>query len=368
MTRSSRTAKIAALSVAVVAHGAMALALMHREETRMEGASGASEVRLGNAFEDLATGTIAPDAAERETERETPDRIEAAQPDTVARETPPDPVETQAPDAARPATAEPVEAEQPVATERTTAERVPASPPARPDPQTPAIPLTPEGALPLAASQAEATDRAEATPEAPAESVQPAQAPVQSAALAPRPEPLSATRAAPAERITGTTRDTTAPPVSKRPARRPESLETAEPRPAPKPARPARQTAQPSAPGNAAQNARAGQASGQEQAQARSSGSGGRAQEAGNAAASNYPGLVMRKLSRARKPNIRTRGTATVAFSIAANGRLSGARILSSSGSSRVDQAALQVVRSAAPFPRPPSGAQRNFSTQVIWR
>ncbi|MFP4405629.1 energy transducer TonB, partial [Rhodosalinus sp.] len=120
--------------------------------------------------------------------------------------------------------------------------------------------------------------------------------------------------------------------------------------------------------GNAEQNARAGQASGEAQAEAVSRGAGGPSRETGNAAASNYPGEVMRKLSRVRRPSVSARGAAVVTFRIAPGGALAGVSIARSSGSTRLDRAALAMVQRAAPFPPPPRGAQRSFSIEIAGR
>jgi periplasmic protein TonB len=90
--------------------------------------------------------------------------------------------------------------------------------------------------------------------------------------------------------------------------------------------------------------------------------------EAGNALASNYPGAVMRKINRTRKPRVGVQGTAIVGFEIAANGTLAGVQILQSSGESTIDQAALDHLRRAAPFPAPPAGAQRKFQVEYVSR
>ncbi len=92
------------------------------------------------------------------------------------------------------------------------------------------------------------------------------------------------------------------------------------------------------------------------------------ASQAGNAAASNYPGQVMRRISRLPKPRVNARGTTVVAFSIAAGGRLAGVSIARGSGSASLDQAAVTLIRSAAPFPSPPVGAQRQFSIGIKGR
>ncbi|WP_414898304.1 cell envelope integrity protein TolA [Rhodovulum sp. YEN HP10] len=145
---------------------------------------------------------------------------------------------------------------------------------------------------------------------------------------------------------------------------------TAEPEPKPKPKlKPEpKPEEKPVARGNADRNARAGQAAGNERAEAATSGRGGAVAESGNAASSNYPGLVMRALSRVPKPRIRARGAAVVAFRVAADGGLASASVARSSGSTALDQAALRLVERAAPFPAPPRGAQRSFSIRIEGR
>ena len=90
--------------------------------------------------------------------------------------------------------------------------------------------------------------------------------------------------------------------------------------------------------------------------------------QSGNAAASNYPGHVMRRIARVPKPRVNNRGTAMISFSVSSNGGLAEATVARSSGSARLDQAALRVVLQAAPFPRPPEGAQRRFSIRIKGR
>jgi len=118
---------------------------------------------------------------------------------------------------------------------------------------------------------------------------------------------------------------------------------------------------------NAARNATQGSVTGDERASAARSGRGSvqQTRTSGNAAASNYPGEVMARLSRVPRPKLSSRGAAIVRFSIANDGSLAGVGLARSSGSARLDRAALRVVRRAAPFPHPPSGAQRNFSVRI---
>jgi TonB family protein len=69
------------------------------------------------------------------------------------------------------------------------------------------------------------------------------------------------------------------------------------------------------------------------------------ATEAANAAASNYPGAVMRKINRTRKPNVGARGTAVLGFEIASNGALASNQVLRSSGSATIDAAAVDHLQ-----------------------
>lgn len=89
------------------------------------------------------------------------------------------------------------------------------------------------------------------------------------------------------------------------------------------------------------------------------------AQEAGNAAIDNYRGKVRRKLSRARYYPAEAkrqglRGVAHVRFTVTSNGGLAGVSLARSAGSRILDEAALDAVRRAAPFPPIPAGAGRD--------
>ena len=119
--------------------------------------------------------------------------------------------------------------------------------------------------------------------------------------------------------------------------------------------------------GNADRNARAGSAQGRADSRAKTGGGnrGGKADRAGNAKASNYPGKVYSKIRRTRQKRAGGTGVVRVRFSIAANGALANVRIVASSGLSSVDSAAVDHVRRSAPFPPPPAGAQRQFVIPV---
>ena len=92
------------------------------------------------------------------------------------------------------------------------------------------------------------------------------------------------------------------------------------------------------------------------------------ASQAGNAAVSNYPGQVMRRISRVGKPRVKSKGEVVIAFTISASGGLGGVSVARSSGSAALDQAALTLIRKAAPFPKPPAGARRQYTIKIKGR
>lgn len=397
MTRSSRSAKIAALATALAAHGALAVATNTPEEARIEGSSGAGEVRLGNAFADMAAGTLSPAATMTEV---TPTEEAEA---TTARPTPSETVERSRPEAAGQAPPEATARAEAAPTQQ--AQPQPTGPAARPDPTptdnadraTPppteramtADPETAEPVLSLAPAKVVVATPAEpveaertanvltAQPTRAAKPSRTSEAPTATLAPTAKPvEPLQAVRPVEAaeapepqtEALSGAAPDSAAVTRSLRPMQRSAAFEQKH-KPPPAPKKPVRQAAPKKKPvGNGTQNARAGSATGNDAATARRSGSGGNARAAGNAAASNYPGQVMSKISRVGRPRVNARGTAVVSFTIAGSGGLSRVGLARSSGSSALDRAAVQIIRRAAPFPRPPAGAQRRFSINIQGR
>ncbi|SEP21687.1 outer membrane transport energization protein TonB [Salinihabitans flavidus] len=341
MIASSRIAKASALVIALAAHGALALTLVAPEAPQSEGTAGAAEVRLGNAFADMAAGTLAAQPADTEADVSDVERATPQTAEPTPRKTPPEhaqeamPEETEAVTPDRPDRVE-VESADPAARARASVAR-------QADPEGGAPPSLPDriAALPSA-------DIARAA--LPADTLPPAKA-------QPSPSPRTA------ERLTGADPANATVARSLRPRMRDKSFEAAhktvtKPQPAKK------QKAQPTQSG-AASNARAGETTGTETASAPSSGTEGRQKEAGNAAASNYPGLVRRKLARAGKPRVNARGTVVVAFTISSGGGLASVSLAQSSGNGALDQAAVRLVRNAAPFPEPPSGARRTFSIEI---
>nr|WP_282449410.1 energy transducer TonB [Roseibium sp. CAU 1639] len=96
-----------------------------------------------------------------------------------------------------------------------------------------------------------------------------------------------------------------------------------------------------------------------------------KSKDGGTKAASNYKGKVVAKLRRAKRypPQARRKsleGTARVAFTISRDGSVSGIRLAGSSGHALLDQAALDMVRRAAPMPKFPGDiAGPRMSLQV---
>lgn len=85
----------------------------------------------------------------------------------------------------------------------------------------------------------------------------------------------------------------------------------------------------------------------------------------GNAAVSNYPGLVASKLRRSlRYPpqakSRRLRGEVHVSFVVSRQGAARSVRIARSSGNEILDNAALETVRRASPFPAIPDAAGKS--------
>lgn len=96
-----------------------------------------------------------------------------------------------------------------------------------------------------------------------------------------------------------------------------------------------------------------------------------RSGDGGTRATSNYKGKVAAKLRRAKRYPREARrqnleGTVRVAFTIAANGSVSGIRVIRSSGHPVLDQAAVEMVQRAAPMPKFPSDIRAaNMNLQV---
>ncbi|MEM7090244.1 MAG: TonB family protein [Pseudomonadota bacterium] len=82
----------------------------------------------------------------------------------------------------------------------------------------------------------------------------------------------------------------------------------------------------------------------------------------GNSDTTNYAGQVLVHLNRAPVVYVPVPGYAQVFFEISPDGSLAWVDVVTSSGSDRVNRAAKEQVRRAAPFPRPPGGVSRKLS------
>jgi protein TonB len=309
-------AALAALGVSGGLHAlTLALALPRAPEVLVEGGGGAQVAALGTAFADFAAGATPVAPAPQP----------PAQPEAVAAPNPP----VSAAKAAVP----------------------PLTPPlAAPDTTAPDLPSPPRTAAPSVLSDVAAPVTAEAPTAAPApDRAGPVETTDKVAAL-PEP-PLDPAMA-------------TSPRPPARPEARPERAD-----PAPAPEKPKAPAAKPRPAGNAEADARRGSASGRDDASAAAASPDGKAAAAaGNAAAANYPGQVLRQITRLRRPRAPDRGTVVVGFVIAGSGQLASVRVVRSSGSAALDRLAVEHIRRAAPFPPPPPSAQTSFSFEFVGR
>ena len=315
MSAGAWLAKPAALTGAVGLHAVLALAVVApRADVETEGGAGtgAEQPRLGSSFADMAAGTLVPATPGDVITPETGAEVAPVVPDRVAQ----------------PIAPELAEAVQPRATPVPEAAAI-AAPVAPSEALLPVVvaPIQPEVTPPERAEPVTAPDRLTAEPDAQTSSV--------TRSLRPK------RRSAEFEKV-NTPRVT---PVQKK--RKPKAT----------------------ARGNATRNATAGTSHGASQAKAAPSGSTADASSAaGNAAVSNYPGRVMRKISRVARPRVASKGTAVVSFSISGGGGLASVSVARSSGSAALDRAAVEMIRRAAPFPAPPPCAQRRVPISIKGR
>ncbi|MDD7969842.1 TonB family protein [Roseinatronobacter alkalisoli] len=283
-----------------------------------EGGGEAAPAALGTSFEDFAIGSSEPAPM---TEAQLPD---AAQPTTPPQQTAPVMPAQSMPHV--PAARVPDQIMQPVLTA-----------------QTPEDAVLPQVVDPAVIPEIVPPSLSESAPAQRADTME-----------THRPAPV-----APVEQV----RATTSPDTSPRPPARPPEL-TTPPSPAPQ-----QVAAAPAAPrGNARQNAQRGAQQGTDGQAANTATARPAATQAGNAAVSSYPGEVMRRIQRVRQVRSPARGQVVVAFGIAADGGLASASIARTSGNAGLDQAALDHIRRAAPFPAPPAGAQQQFNFEFVGR
>lgn len=357
MIARSTPIKVGALLVTLGAHGVLLVGLVGPAPVQIAGALGGAEARLGTSFRDLVEGGVA-----------TPATVSQAESPTASKPNPLDAIEPMRSVAATPTprTTPPIEAT--AASQSLAAQRVlPESPPAtRAATRSTATPISP--VVPEIANQAEGVL---ASPQAMTRTADEARREASSRATAPETsQPIE-----PDTVITAADDTATAPAISPRPPARPDDI--APPAPpavaASQPARPNAEaprtpTPQPTAAGNAPRNASAGTATGRENPPSASSGAGASQSAAGNAAVSNYPGEVMRCISRAGRPRVNARGTAVVSFRVSSEGRVGSVALRSSSGNAGLDRAAIRTISGAGPCARPPPGAQTAFSIRMQGR
>ncbi|WP_370241920.1 energy transducer TonB family protein [Pararhodobacter marinus] len=328
-------------AVSVVAHGTVLAALLPADpEIRIEGGAASTPAALGSAFEDFTQGAI-------------PSRPSSA----ATTEAEP------APDTPRPA---PALASATEATPRSeTRETAPESVAPSGLVAAGAAPNTPLAALDAPRLLTPPFTSAEPVETTPPETAAPSGfAPAQSV----EPDTVTA-EARPDIAVREADSSTTHPPqrpdfdaLERQREEQREEQQRAE-------AERAQAAAAAQAAGDSDRNARRGASDGSTGAAAQSAPSPApQASAPGNAAASNYPGQVMRRIQRVRQVRLRARGSAVVAFTIAAHGGLASASLARRSGSAELDQAALDHIRRAAPFPTPPPGAQRSFSFEFVGR
>lgn len=372
MIWSSRVGKLGVVLASVGAHGLAAYMFWGDPEIlRIDGgAEAAVQARLGNSFADMAAGTISP---------ETPETLEEVEPTEVAEPITPDtPVEHTDPElvteAAQP---EEIQRAEVDATDRVTAEEavevtraetatetVATVQTQKVNPELAEVETPTEQLITPAVTTPVRADPAAPEPVTPLELLTPAPTVTEPEAIeAFQPQQTVIAAAPPAETLQALPEEGVE--ISPRPQVRPQSIEQQAGQ------RRTQQQAPRLAPrGNAQQNAVAGSETGGNQAAAprQLSTNTGRNTAAGNAAVSNYPGRVMRCISRASRPRVNSSGTTVVAFSISANGRVGQVRLARSSGNARLDRAAIQTISRAGPCPAPPAGARRSFQISIKGR
>ncbi|MFX0547181.1 TonB family protein [Roseovarius sp. S1116L3] len=310
MIASSARIKLLATGAAVLAHAAFAVGINPDPVAEIEGGAGAPEARIGTSFADMVSGTLT-----SQTTKDTLAPVKAPAPERAAQ---PDTAPAPRPETAQPTTPTPKPEVAPAPAPEALAALAPSPAAKTATPDTSAAPKPPEAQRPM-------TD----APEAVSRSLRPAQRSKEF-------EAKNKSKTAKAQRT---------------------PVETPKPR------------AQPAPRGNAQANATAGATRGSEAATAKSQGTErDQSTAAGTAAASNYPGLVMRKISNVRKPRMSRAGSARVSFSVAQSGALAGVSIARSSGRADLDREALRLIQRAAPFPAPPASAQRTFAIDIQFR
>ncbi|MET1755520.1 TonB family protein [Novosphingobium sp. RD2P27] len=82
----------------------------------------------------------------------------------------------------------------------------------------------------------------------------------------------------------------------------------------------------------------------------------------------SYGASIKQHLLRFRRQNTVGPGSTFIHFIVLADGTVADVGVAQSSGSSRFDREAMQIVRRAAPFPHPPGGNSRSFNLEFTGR
>lgn len=348
-------------SIAVVAscvlHAAVAMVLLSaplawrapEDPTQVEGADQAGMMLAGNANEDQAMAgevtkvTLVPMVE--------PKPIKTIEAQPVTAEESVQPVEQAAAEAPVTETVEPVTeaAPPPVAAERLQPEKPDTAAPANSEPEIlAAAPQQPDPSENVV-QQAVTAEPVEPVEEAKAVAPQIAEAVTdeaietpQAVEVVPAPRPVEQEKA----------------PAKPKPVRQAKE-EIKEP-----PAQSARKKTSSGSGGANQADAKRGVADGKTKGDTAIASKGGAKSSAGNAAVSNYPGKVASRLRRtartlSRAAQASARNNAQVSFVVGAGGDVRSIRLVKSSGSPGLDEAALSIIKRAAPFPPIPPQAER---------
>lgn len=118
----------------------------------------------------------------------------------------------------------------------------------------------------------------------------------------------------------------------------------------------------------AAARARAEQAQAEAQAQAKAAASSQAASAGSNGGPAGYGSVFIRHIRRFQPPNRFGAGVTRVRASLDGNGNVLASTVIKSSGSAPFDREALQTVRRASPFPKPPGGEARSIDFDFTGR
>lgn len=349
---------LAAIAVSCVLHAAVAMFFLTRDDDAVliEGSANAGITLLGNAADDQASSG---DISDTVTNVTLITMLDAKPVETI--------------DAQAVTDAEVVEAVETVAVETPVTEALePVVETAQQAPTPERLQPTPDAPAPTATvdplPEILATDTIN-----PVEDDNVVQKPVEQVKV----EPVEPAEVTPAEKpektvVAGADPKPEPKPEAKKPSEKPAAKpvkKTAKPEKTQKAAKPAekpgKEVARSGSGGSNQADTRRGSDDGQADGTTTTKGKSGNSASAGNAAVSNYPGTVVAKLRRAlrgipRGARAKAQNDVHVGFIVNASGSVGSVRIVQSSGSADLDQAAMETVRRAAPFPPIPPEAGRS--------